>query len=70
MQFDEQQPIYLQIADIICENILSDKWKSDERIPSVRDIAASMEVNPNTAMRAFDYLQLSLIHISEPTRPY
>lgn len=57
MQFDEQQPIYLQIADIICQNILSDKWKSDERIPSVRDIAASMEVNPNTAMRAFDYLQ-------------
>lgn len=57
MQFNDQQPIYLQVADIICQNILSDKWKANDRIPSVRDIAASMEVNPNTAMRAFDHLQ-------------
>lgn len=57
MQFDDQQPIYLQIADILCHNILSDKWKADERIPSVRDLASSMEVNPNTAMRAYEFLQ-------------
>lgn len=57
MQFDEQQPIYMQIADILCQNILSDTWLENNRIPSVRDLAASMEVNPNTAMRAYEFLQ-------------
>ncbi|MFO8066393.1 MAG: GntR family transcriptional regulator [Bacteroidales bacterium] len=57
MEFIENQSIYMQIADVFCENILSGKWKANERIPSVRDIAVQMEVNPNTAMRAFIYLQ-------------
>jgi len=57
MEFAESQPIYMQIADIFCENILTGKWKINERIPSVRDVAVQMEVNPNTAMRAFVYLQ-------------
>lgn len=57
MEFIENQPIYMQIADNFCENILLEKWKTNERIPSVRDIAVAMEVNPNTAMRAFVYLQ-------------
>lgn len=47
----------MQIADYFCENILSQKWQANVRIPSVRDIAVAMEVNPNTAMRAFIYLQ-------------
>jgi DNA-binding transcriptional regulator YhcF (GntR family) len=57
MEFLENQPIYMQIADNFCENILLQNWKANERIPSVRDIAVTMEVNPNTAMRAFVYLQ-------------
>jgi GntR family transcriptional regulator len=57
MEFLESQPIYMQIADNFCENILLQRWKPNERIPSVRDIAVTMEVNPNTAMRAFEYLQ-------------
>ena len=57
MNFIEQQPIYMQIADIFCENILSGKWKPNDRIPSVRDVAVSMEVNPNTAMRSYEFLQ-------------
>jgi GntR family transcriptional regulator len=57
MEFQENQPIYMQIADNFCENILLKKWKENERIPSVREVAVLMEVNPNTAMRAFIYLQ-------------
>lgn len=47
----------MQIADYFCENILLKKWKENEKIPSVREIAVAMEVNPNTAMRAFVELQ-------------
>ena len=57
MIFKENQAIYKQIADHFCENILTRKWKPGDRIPSVREIAVNMEVNPNTAMRAFTYLQ-------------
>lgn len=57
MEFNDTQAIYLQIADYICEQILLEKWPTEERIPSVRDLAALMEVNPNTAMRSYEFLQ-------------
>ena len=57
MDFNDSQAIYLQIADYFCENILQKKWQEGEKIPSVREIAVKVEVNPNTAMRTFSYLQ-------------
>lgn len=57
MEFKDKQAIYLQIADYICEQILLGKWPAGERIPSVRDLASMMEVNPNTVMRTYDFLQ-------------
>ncbi|MGB3586279.1 MAG: GntR family transcriptional regulator [Tunicatimonas sp.] len=57
MEFNDQQAIYLQIADYICEKILLEQWAVEERIPSVRDLAATMEVNPNTVVRSYDFLQ-------------
>lgn len=57
MEFKDKQSIYLQIADYICEQVVLKKWIKNERIPSVRDLAASIEVNPNTVMRAYEFLQ-------------
>lgn len=57
MQFRESVSIYLQIADYICEKILLKQWKVDERIPSVRELAMQLEVNPNTVMRTYEFLQ-------------
>lgn len=57
MNFKENKAIYLQIAERICDEILLSKYKEDERIPSVREYAAIVEVNFNTVMRSFDYLQ-------------
>ena len=57
MEFSKQAAIYLQIGDHVCENILMKKWKEGDKIPSVRDMAATIEVNPNTVMRAYSYLQ-------------
>ncbi len=63
MQFRESTAIYLQIADYICERILLKKWKSGERIPAVRELAVQLEVNPNTVMRTFEFLQgQNIIH--------
>ncbi|WP_162053559.1 GntR family transcriptional regulator [Pontibacter pamirensis] len=57
MEFKENQAIYLQIANRFFENILQKKWDSGEKIPSIRDMAVEFEVNPNTTMRTFNYLQ-------------
>ena len=57
MNFKESKAIYLQIADRICDEILLGQLGEEERIPSVREYAAIVEVNANTVMRSFDYLQ-------------
>lgn len=61
MQFRESQAIYLQIADYVCEKILLQEWKTGERIPSVRELAVQLEVNPNTVMRTYEFLQQQVI---------
>jgi DNA-binding transcriptional regulator YhcF (GntR family) len=57
MQFRDTASIYLQIADYICEKILLKQWSVEERIPSVRELAMQLEVNPNTVMRTYEFLQ-------------
>ena len=56
MEFNNDKPIYLQIAENICERILSGEFKPTERIPSVREWAAGIGVNPNTVARTYDTL--------------
>lgn len=57
MTFKESKPIYLQIAERIMDEILMGKYPEGERIPSVREYAAVVEVNANTVVRSFEYLQ-------------
>ena len=57
MDFVKQKAIYMQIADYILDNILGQELKQGDRLQSVRDMAASVQVNPNTIMRTFTYLQ-------------
>ena len=57
MKFKESKSIYLQIADRICDEILQGQYTEEERIPSVREYAATVEVNANTVVRTYDYLQ-------------
>ena len=57
MEFRENQAIYLQIADHITERVLAGTWKAGERLPSIRELAEMSEVNPNTVMRSYNYLQ-------------
>ena len=56
MEFNSNKAIYLQISDMICEQILSGALAADDRIPSVREYGASIGVNPNTVMRTYEKL--------------
>ena len=56
MTFSNDNAIYLQMADRLCDEILAGKYKDDDRIPSVREYAVLLEVNTNTAVKAYDEL--------------
>lgn len=57
MEFTQPQAIYLQIGDHICDNILRHRWTGGDRIPSIRELAVDVQVNPNTVTRTYAYLQ-------------
>ncbi|MBR1409753.1 MAG: GntR family transcriptional regulator [Prevotella sp.] len=56
MIFTNDKAIYLQMADRLCDEILSGKYQDDDRIPSVREYAVLLEVNTNTAVKAYEQL--------------
>ena len=57
MNFKDNKAIYLQIADNIGDQILAGKLTPDGKVPSVRELAAEIEVNANTVARTYDHLQ-------------
>ena len=56
MEFSEPKGIYQQIADQIRERILRREWQAGERIPSVRELAIDLGVNPNTVTKSYQAL--------------
>jgi GntR family transcriptional regulator len=57
MEFQTQTAIWMQIAQQIATRIMSGEWAPGERIPSVRELAAELQVNPNTVVRSVTFLQ-------------
>jgi GntR family transcriptional regulator len=55
-QFNDSQPIFLQIRQRIVEMILKKAVKEGEALPSVRQIATELSVNPLTVTKAYDGL--------------
>lgn len=56
MVFVEGKPIYVQIAERLCDEILSSSYKEGERVPGVREYSSLLEVNVNTTVKAYDLL--------------
>ncbi len=51
-KFNNDKPVYMQIADEIKARIISGKYTAGQRIPSVRELAEEAKVNPNTMQKA------------------
>lgn len=57
MEFDNNLPIYLQIMNKIKRDIVTGALKAGDKIPSVRELAVELQINPNTIQRTFQELE-------------
>lgn len=63
INFDNNTPIYIQIVEYLKLQIISGKLLPNEKLPSVRELAYNMKVNPNTMQKALSDLEdLELIY--------
>lgn len=56
-EFKDSAPIYLQITDTIKRRIIAGELQPGEQLPSVRQTAEDMKVNPNTVIRSYAELE-------------
>ena len=61
------RPIYLQILEILQMRIVSGYYRPGDRLPSVRELAADAEVNPNTMQKAMSEMERTGIIITQRT---
>ncbi len=65
--FDNERPIYIQLVEIIRVQIVSGKFQKGQKIPSVRELALTMKVNPNTMQKALVELENEKLIYTERT---
>lgn len=66
-EFNDDRPIYAQLMEQIQLKIISGVYKSGEKLPSVRDMAAEASVNPNTMQKALTELERTGLVFSQRT---
>lgn len=65
--FDNERPIYIQLVEIIRVDIVSGRFKKGQKLPSVRELALTMKVNPNTVQKALSELETEKLIYTERT---
>ncbi len=65
--FDNERPIYIQLVEMIRIDILSNRFQKGQRLPSVRELALTMKVNPNTMQKALAELEEEKLIYTERT---
>lgn len=71
IDFNNTTPIYIQLVDLFKSNIISGKYTPGEKIPSVRELAQNLKVNPNTIQKALTELEdINLIYTERTNGKY
>ena len=65
--FDNDRPIYIQLVEQLKECIVSGKFKAGEKLPSVREFAMQIKVNPNTVQKALAEIENQKLIYTERT---
>ena len=65
-EFQDHLPIYAQLMDTLKRRIVTGRYLPGEKLPSVRDLAGTLSINPNTIQRASRELEAAGYLISVP----
>ena len=65
--FDNDRPIYIQLVEQLKECIVAGKFKAGEKLPSVREFAMQIKVNPNTVQKALAEIENQKLIYTERT---
>ncbi len=68
LDYQSRTPIYVQIVSQIERYVALDILKPDDQIPSIRNLAGSLGINPNTVKKAYDILENKKIIITISTK--
>ena len=58
LDYRDARPIYTQITDGVRDQIIAGILTPGDKMPSVRDLATQLTINPNTIQRAYRELEL------------
>ena len=61
LNYRDSKPIYEQIKDGLRKLVISNSLSADEKLPSVRELAAKLAINPNTIQKAYRSLEKELL---------
>lgn len=67
--FNKRDPIYLQVMRYFKKQIVAGNLKPGQEIPSRRQLASQMKINPNTVQRAYSEMEAQQLIYTEPNRP-
>lgn len=69
LRFNKRTPIYLQVMQDMKRQIIYGEVKAGEELPSRRQLARDLKINPNTVQRAFSEMEEEGLIFTEPNRP-
>ncbi|KZZ83296.1 MULTISPECIES: GntR family transcriptional regulator [Bacillaceae] len=67
--FNNRDPVYLQVVRYFKEQIATGKLKAGQEIPSRREIAGMLSINPNTAQKAYKEMEEQQLIFTERNVP-
>lgn len=69
LTLNKRDPIYLQVIEYLKQEIISGQLQPGQEIPSRRQLATDLKINPNTVQRAYSEMEAEQLIYTEPNRP-
>src|SRR5690625_983197 len=69
LDFNKRDPVYIQVIQYFKEQIAVGKFKPGQEIPSRRELASKLKINPNTAQRAYKEMEEQGLIFTEGNSP-
>lgn len=70
LDYTSRKPVYEQIKDMTKEMIVNGVFKENDRLPSVREVASALAINPNTIQKAYKELEIEGYIYSQRAKGY